>query len=140
MFARSLSIAEFPIEAALLGNILQRLVAGSLTLKGGREVFAEFLSRYDAHLETENAASLAFTPATIDEIVREHGLEVVRDDAALESAMAAALAESPKAVEDFRAGKQQALGAIVGKVMKQLKGADAKAVREALIAKLNTTT
>lgn len=135
MNERSLSIGEFPIEAPLLGNLLGRIVAGALTIKGAREVFAELLSRHDAALDADESADLA--PAAIDALIQERGLAVVKDDAALDAAIAAALADSPKAIEDFRAGKQQALGAVIGKVMKQLKGADAKAVREALIAQLN---
>ncbi|HVJ87117.1 MAG TPA: Asp-tRNA(Asn)/Glu-tRNA(Gln) amidotransferase subunit GatB [Caulifigura sp.] len=161
MNERSLAIEDFPIEAALLGNLLGRINSGTLTIKGAREVFAEILSRHDTEMDAGETTDLRDTPApetakgtsqvtasftfrwnvgAIDAIVQERGLAVVKDDAALDTAIAAALAESPKAVEDFRAGKQQALGAVIGKVMKQLKGADAKAVREALIAKLNAPT
>jgi aspartyl-tRNA(Asn)/glutamyl-tRNA(Gln) amidotransferase subunit B len=40
-------------------------------------------------------------------------------------------------VEDVRAGKQQAIGALVGKVMKQVRGADASVVRELLARRLS---
>jgi aspartyl-tRNA(Asn)/glutamyl-tRNA(Gln) amidotransferase subunit B len=138
MNERSLAISEFPVDAALLGNLLGRIVAGTLTIKGAREVFAELLSQHDAALDADETADLS--PALIDEVIQERGLAVVKDDAALDAAISAALADSPRAVDDFRAGKQQALGAVIGKVMKQLKGADAKAVREALIAKLNASS
>ncbi len=164
MNERSLSIAGFPIAASDLGYLLHRVVSGQLTIKGAREVFAALLCAHDSSLDDEAAGtesrragelqhyrlsaehgslSLTGMPAelslsrAIDAIIQERGLAVVKDDAALDAAITAALAESPKAIEDFRAGKQQALGAVIGKVMKQLKGADAKAVREALIAKLN---
>jgi len=138
MNERSLTIAEFPVTASLLGDLLQRIVRGGLTIKGGREVFAELLGQHDAALDAGD--SIDFTAGMIDSIIAERGLAVVKDDAAVDAAITAALAESPRAIEDFRAGKQQALGAVIGKVMKQLKGADAKAVREALIARLNATT
>ncbi len=138
MNSRSQEVTEFPVTAPLLGNLLQRIVGGALTIKGGREVFAELLSRYDAACDADEPCSLE--ASTIDEIIAERGLSIVKDDAALGAAISAALAESPRAIEDFRAGKQQALGAVIGKVMKQLKGADAKAVREALIARLNATS
>jgi aspartyl-tRNA(Asn)/glutamyl-tRNA(Gln) amidotransferase subunit B len=138
MNERSLSITEFPVDAPLLGNLLGRIAGGTLTIKGAREVFAELLSQYDAALDAHETADLS--AETIDAVIQDRGLAVVKDDAALDAAIVAALAESPRAVEDFRAGKQQALGAVIGKVMKQLKGADAKAVREALIAKLNATS
>jgi aspartyl-tRNA(Asn)/glutamyl-tRNA(Gln) amidotransferase subunit B len=46
------------------------------------------------------------------------------------------VARNPKAVEDFKAGKQAAVGALIGQVMKEIKGADAKVVREMLIKRL----
>ena len=61
----------------------------------------------------------------------------MNDTGLLDAAIATALADSPKAVEDFKAGKQQALGALLGKIMKLVKGADAKVVRERLIQKLS---
>ena len=70
------------------------------------------------------------------ELIDEKGLRTISDAGALESAVTAAIADSPKAVEDFKAGKQQAIGAIIGKVMKQAKGADAAAVREMIVQRL----
>ncbi len=137
MNERSLTVREFPVTAELLGDILGRIVAGNLTIKGAREVFTELLSRHDAALDDD--VTVQFTGATIDALIAERGLAVVKDDGAIEAAITVALAESPRAIEDFRAGKQQALGAMIGKVMKQLKGADAKHVREALIARLNAS-
>ncbi len=67
---------------------------------------------------------------------KEKGLKVVNDTGLLDAAIASALAESQKAIDDYKAGKQQALGAVVGKVMKLVKGADAKVVREMLIRKI----
>lgn len=55
-------------------------------------------------------------------IVRERGLGQVSDTAALEDFVDAALEANPKVVADFRAGKQAALGFLVGQVMKQSKG------------------
>ncbi len=55
-------------------------------------------------------------------IVRERGLGQVSDTAALEAFVDAALEANPKVVADFRAGKQAALGFLVGQVMKQSKG------------------
>ena len=125
MKERSWSIGEFPIAAPVLGGLLKRIVQGEITVRGGREVFATLLSEAD-----EDRAP---TVDRIDALIAEKGLKVVRDTGAMDAAIHAALADSAKAVEDFRAGKQQALGAVLGKVMKQLKGADAKAVRERVI-------
>lgn len=125
MKERSWAIGEFPIPAPVLGTILGRIVQGELTVKGGREVFTTLLAEADEDKTP--------TAGRVDEIIADKGLKIVRDTGAMDAAIQAALADSPKAVEDFRAGKQQALGAVIGKIMKQLKGADAKAVRERVI-------
>ncbi len=122
---RRWSIGEFPIAAPVLGALLKQIVAGEISVKSGREVFASLLAEAD---EDQTP-----TVERINALISERGLKIVRDTGAMDAAIQAALAESAKAVEDFRAGKQQALGAVIGKVMKSLKGADAKAVRERVI-------
>ncbi len=52
----------------------------------------------------------------------EHSLVTVKDSGALEAAVKAAIEACPKAVEDYRNGKEKAIGAIVGQVMKAMKG------------------
>ena len=54
----------------------------------------------------------------VDEVVKARGLEVVRDDAAIEKAVDDALAANPDVVEKYRAGNKKVTGAIVGAVMK----------------------
>lgn len=131
---RSLSIEEFPISAEVLGTLIQRIVAGTITTKSGREVFSALLAEFDTAYDNDETCAL--TPARVDELIEARGLKIVQDTGALESAIAAAIAESPQAVEDFQAGKQQAVGAIIGKVMRQAKGADPQTVRELILQKL----
>jgi len=70
-----------------------------------------------------------------EQVMKDRGLEVVRDDSALQQAVDEALAANPDIVEKIRGGKVQAAGAIVGAVMKATKGqADAARVRELVIA------
>ena len=45
--------------------------------------------------------------------------------------------KNAKTLADFRSGKQAAVGPLIGQVMKQLKGADPKTVRELLIKMLS---
>jgi aspartyl-tRNA(Asn)/glutamyl-tRNA(Gln) amidotransferase subunit B len=69
-----------------------------------------------------------------EEVMKSRGLEVVRDDSALQAAVDEALAANPDVVEKIRGGKVQAAGAIVGAVMKATKGqADAARVRELVL-------
>ena len=70
-----------------------------------------------------------------EEVMKGRGLEVVRDDSALQSAVDEALAANPDVAEKIRGGKVAAAGAIVGAVMKATRGqADAARVRELVLA------
>ncbi len=71
-------------------------------------------------------------------IIAEEGLQQISDDGAIEKFVDEALAKNPKALEDFKAGKQSALGAIVGYVMKQTKGqANPQKVNEIVMKKVS---
>ena len=68
------------------------------------------------------------------EVVQRRGLAVVSDDGALLAAIDEALAAQPDVLEKIRDGKVQAAGAIIGAVMKAMKGqADAARVRELVL-------
>ena len=70
-------------------------------------------------------------------VVASRGLAVVSDAGALSAAVDAAIAANPDVAERIRAGKVQAAGALIGEVMKQMRGqADAGRVRELILAKL----
>lgn len=65
--------------------------------------------------------------------VNEHGLATVNDEGALKQACDEAIANNPKAVDDYKNGKEKALGALVGQVMKAMKGkADPASVNKML--------
>jgi aspartyl-tRNA(Asn)/glutamyl-tRNA(Gln) amidotransferase subunit B len=68
------------------------------------------------------------------EVIESRGLKVVSDDSALTAAVDDALAAQPDVLEKIRDGKVQAAGAIIGAVMKAMKGqADAARVRELVL-------
>ena len=54
--------------------------------------------------------------------VEEHGLKTVNDEGALKAALEQAIANNPKAVADYKGGKEKALGALVGQTMKAMRG------------------
>jgi aspartyl-tRNA(Asn)/glutamyl-tRNA(Gln) amidotransferase subunit B len=71
------------------------------------------------------------------EVVAARGLAVVSDDDALGDAVDAAIAANPDVADKVRSGKVQAAGALIGAVMKQLRGqADAARVRELILERL----
>jgi aspartyl-tRNA(Asn)/glutamyl-tRNA(Gln) amidotransferase subunit B len=68
------------------------------------------------------------------EVVEKRGLKVVSDDGALIAAIDEALAAQPDVLEKIRDGKVQAAGAVIGAVMKAMRGqADAARVRELVL-------
>lgn len=65
------------------------------------------------------------------------GLELVQDTGALEAAIDSVIAANPDIADKIREGKVQAAGALIGQVMKAMKGqADAAAARELIMSKL----
>ncbi len=72
------------------------------------------------------------------EVVKEKGLEKVSDERAIESICIKVLDNNANVVEDFKNGKQQAFGYLIGQVMKESKGqADPKIVNEILNKLIN---
>ncbi|MDE7018056.1 MAG: Asp-tRNA(Asn)/Glu-tRNA(Gln) amidotransferase subunit GatB, partial [Lachnospiraceae bacterium] len=54
--------------------------------------------------------------------VEEHGLRTVNDAGALKKAIEEVIAGNPQSVEDYKSGKEKALGFLVGQTMKAMKG------------------
>ncbi len=74
---------------------------------------------------------------TPEEIVERRGLAVVSDDGALSVAVDNAIAANPDVADKIRDGKVAAAGALIGAVMKEMRGqADAGRVRELILEKL----
>ncbi|MSR58179.1 MAG: Asp-tRNA(Asn)/Glu-tRNA(Gln) amidotransferase subunit GatB [Planctomycetaceae bacterium] len=125
---RHLTIGEFPIRAAVLADLLNRIHTKKITTKSAREVFMELLSE----LHSREVVSSRH----IDQIIVEKGLALVTDTGELDRVIGEVLAKNAKAAADFQSGKQGAVGALIGQVMKQVKGADPQTVREMLLAKM----
>jgi aspartyl-tRNA(Asn)/glutamyl-tRNA(Gln) amidotransferase subunit B len=72
-----------------------------------------------------------------DEIVEARGLAIVSDEGALSAAVDSAIAANPDVADKIRDGKVAAAGALIGAVMKEMRGqADAGRVRELILEKL----
>jgi aspartyl-tRNA(Asn)/glutamyl-tRNA(Gln) amidotransferase subunit B len=73
-----------------------------------------------------------------EQVVTARGLEIVSDDGALGAAVDRAIAANPDVAEKIRAGKVAAAGALIGAVMKEMRGqADAARVRELVLERLS---
>lgn len=121
--AAEIDVPQFAISAEILGALLKWITDDRLTNKSAREVYGILKDR----------AEDGQTPSVADVEQLAGEREIVRDTGAMEAAISAAIAARPDAVEDVKAGKLQAVGPMMGMVMKQVGGADPKEVREMLI-------
>ena len=117
-----LALAELSITPQQVARVCALVAEGKLTTKLARQAV-------DGVLAGEG---------DVDEVVAARGLEVVRDDGAIEKAVDDALAANPDIVEKYRAGNKKVTGAIVGAVMKATQGkADPGQVNKLIAEKLN---
>ncbi len=57
-----------------------------------------------------------------DVIVKEQGLVQISDEGAIKEVVDRVVAANSQSIEDYKAGKDRALGFLVGQCMKELKG------------------
>jgi aspartyl-tRNA(Asn)/glutamyl-tRNA(Gln) amidotransferase subunit B len=118
---QGVELASLPITPEDVAAIQKLVESGSINDKLARQVF-------DGVLAGEG---------TPDEVVQARGLAVVSDEGALSAAVDRAIEANPDVAEKIRSGKVAAAGALIGAVMKEMRGqADAARVRELVIAKL----
>jgi len=113
------ALPDLPITPAQVAAVVKLVDGGKLSNKLARQVVEGVLAG-----EGEP-----------EQVMKDRGLAVVRDDSLIQAAVDEALAANPDVAEKIRGGKVQAAGAIVGAVMKATKGqADAARVRELVMA------
>jgi aspartyl-tRNA(Asn)/glutamyl-tRNA(Gln) amidotransferase subunit B len=118
---RNAAPGPIAVSADQLADLVRRVGAGELSRTSAREVL-------DAHVATGRAVA---------EIVESGGLRQISDEGSLGGVIDEVLAANPAAVADVRAGKAQAVGFLVGKVMQATKGqANAAVVQAALRQRL----
>ena len=127
---RKIQIDVFPVSADVLGTLLQKIVSGAITIRSGREVFEGLLQEAD----DGKSASVE----RIAEIIREKGLGKEQDSGRIDAVIQAVLEQNAAVVEDVRNGRLQAVGPLIGQVMRELKGADAKEVRQIILDRIQT--
>ncbi len=115
-------LAESPVGAAALGELIDLIKDGTISNRIAKEVFEEMF-------ETGKAAKA---------IVEEKGLTQVSDSGAIEAAIDAVIAANPDKVAEYRSGKDKLFGFFMGQVMKETQGkANPGVVTDVLKAKLN---
>ncbi|MCW2785435.1 MAG: aspartyl/glutamyl-tRNA(Asn/Gln) amidotransferase subunit [Marmoricola sp.] len=115
-------LTELPITPEQVARIQALVDEGAINDKLARQVF-------DGVLAGEGEP---------DAVVAARGLAVVSDDGALGEAIDRAIAANPDVADKIREGKVAAAGALIGAVMKDMRGqADAGRVRELVLEKLS---
>ncbi len=99
---QAIPVSEVKIQPKQLGEMINMIQSGTITGKIAKTVFEDMMvSGKD--------------PATI---VKEKGLIVINDSAAIEALIRQVMEKSPNEVQEFRGGKVKLMGFFVGQVMK----------------------
>jgi len=102
-----LDIADAPLKPAQLAQLVMRIADGTISNNAGKKVFD---------------ALWTGAGTGVDAIIEAEGLKQMNDSGELERMVDEVIAANPKSVEEFRAGKEKALNALVGQVMKASRG------------------
>jgi len=136
--ANGTAVANF-----LLNDFLATATGEETLPKVPPEYFAELAELSASGQINSKQAKEVFSKMIVDNkspvlLVKELGLSQISDVGALEAFCDQAIAANPKSVADFKAGKQNAVNALKGQVMKLSKGtANPQLVGEILVKKLS---
>lgn len=120
--AGSLELADVKITGQGLGEMIGLMEKGTISSKIAKTVFKEMLE----------------SGKRPQQIVEEQGLVQISDEGAIAGIVESIVAANPQSVEDFKAGKEKAIGFLVGQVMKETKGkANPALVNKLLLERLN---
>jgi aspartyl-tRNA(Asn)/glutamyl-tRNA(Gln) amidotransferase subunit B len=112
-------IAESPVSAENLGELLALKGKGEISGKLAKDIFAKMATTGDA-------------PTVI---IEREGLKQISDTGALEKIVDEVIAANPKQLEQYRGGKTTVMGFFVGQVMKASRGQANPAVVNELLRK-----
>ncbi len=116
------NIQNFNVTAVMLADLLKLIDNDTISGKIAKTVFDEMI-------KTKKA------PMTI---IDEKGLKQVTDSGEIEGMVDTVLSNNPQSIQDFKDGKQKAIGFLVGQVMKASAGkANPQIVNELLRKKLS---
>ena len=90
----------------MLADLARMLDANVISMRTGREVFAE----------------MAETGKEAKQIVEEKGAAQISDESELETVVQEIVDANPEAVVDFQNGKKKVIGFLMGQVMRATKG------------------
>lgn len=115
---RNLTFSEFPLSPAQVASCITLVKSGQASTGAAKQIFDAMVSN---------------PSRTAEDLLKELGLEQLNDPLAIEPAVREVLAANAKIVAEFKAGKEKALGSLMGQSMKKLGGrANPSVVQEVL--------
>jgi aspartyl-tRNA(Asn)/glutamyl-tRNA(Gln) amidotransferase subunit B len=102
----SLSFAKMPVAPEQIARLVNVVEEGTISSKQAKTVFESIMNEQE----------------TVDEVIKEKGMQQLSDDSAILKIINDVLDANPKSIEDFKNGKDRAVGFLVGQVMKASKG------------------
>ncbi len=103
---KNMQPSEIPFTSAHLARVIALIEKGTISYTAGKTVVTELF---------EN-------PRDPEDIVSQKGLVQISDESELKSVITEIIAANPKSVEDYKAGKDRAIGFLVGQAMRATKG------------------
>ena len=104
--SNGLELAAVKLTGQGLGEMVNLIEKGTISSKIAKTVFKEMLQ----------------SGKLPQQIVEEQGLVQISDEGAILAIVQEVVANNPASVQDYQAGKEKAIGFLVGQVMKQSKG------------------
>lgn len=119
--AEQKELAEVALTPEGLAGMIKLIENGTISTKIAKKVFKELI---------ENGGNA-------EQIVKDKGLVQISDEGALLKVISEALDANPQSVEDFKNGKDKAIGFLVGQIMKATKGqANPQMVNQLLVQEI----
>ena len=103
---KSMDVSDISFSPANLAALIKLTDDGSINSSVAKEVFEKI---FDEDIDPVK-------------YVEENGLKQVNDEGALKKTVEDVIAANPQSVEDYRSGKEKAIGFLVGQTMKAMKG------------------
>ena len=103
---KDMDAADVSFSPENLAKLIELVEAGSINNSVAKDVFVKV---FDEDVDP-------------DKYIEENGLKQVNDEGALKATIEKVIADNPQSVDDYRNGKKQAIGYLVGQTMKAMQG------------------
>ena len=106
LYEEGIEADKLPFSAEQLGKLINLIDKKTISTSIAKTVLEE----------------MTVNPKDPEEIIKEKGLIQISDEGAIKEIVLKILEENPQSIADYKAGRDRALGFLVGQAMKQTKG------------------